>query len=91
MRGIILQDWEYYLLPVTKDLFVGVTLPETIDLFSLCDVLRNELTTYLDHMNKHVMKDGVMINAQAYHDTSLSNLLLTEKCSTGLSVNYKLN
>ena len=31
------------------------------------------------------MKDGVMINAQAYHDTSLSNLLLTEKCSTGLS------
>ena len=36
------------------------------------------------------MKDGVMINAQAYHDTSLSNLLLTEKCSTGLSVNYKL-
>ena len=32
------------------------------------------------------MKDGVMINAQAYHDTSLSNLLLTEKCSTGLSV-----
>ena len=29
-----------------------------------------------------------MINAQAYHDTSLSNLLLTEKCSTGLSVNY---
>ena len=33
------------------------------------------------------MKDGVMINAQAYHDTSLSNLLLTEKCSTGLSVN----
>ena len=31
------------------------------------------------------MKDGVMINAQAYHDTSFSNLLLTEKCSTGLS------
>jgi hypothetical protein len=43
---------------VTKDWFVGVTLPETIDLFSLCDVLRNELTTYLDHINKHVMKDG---------------------------------
>ena len=35
------------------------------------------------------MKDGVMINAQVYHDTSLSNLLLTEKCSTGLSVNSK--
>ena len=33
-------------------------LPETIDLFSLCDVLRNELTTYLDHINKYVMKDS---------------------------------
>jgi len=43
---------------VTRDLFVGVTLPETIDFFSLCDVLRNELTTYLNQMNKHVMKDG---------------------------------
>ena len=58
MSVIILQDGLYYLLPVTGDLFVGVTLPETIDLFSLCDVLRNELTTYLDHINKHVMKDN---------------------------------
>ena len=58
MSVIILQDGLYYLLPVTGDLFVGVTLPETIDLFSLCDVLRNELTTYLDHINKHIMKDG---------------------------------
>ena len=58
MSVIILQDGLYHLLPVTGDLFVGVTLPETIDLFSLCDVLRNELTTYLNQMNKHVMKDG---------------------------------
>jgi len=58
MSVIILQDGIYYLLPVTKYLFIGATLPETIDLFSLCDVLRDELTTYLNHMNKHVMKDG---------------------------------
>ena len=58
MSVIILHDSLYYLLPVTADWFVGVTLPETIDLFSLCDVLRNELTTYLDHINKHIMKDG---------------------------------
>jgi len=58
MNVIILSDGLYYLLPVTKDWFVGVTLPETIDLFSLCDVLRNELTTYLDNINKHVMNDG---------------------------------
>jgi len=58
MNVIILSDGLYYLLPVTKDWFVGVTLPETIDLFSLCNVLRNELTTYLDNINKHVMNDG---------------------------------
>ena len=58
MSVIILQDSLYYLLPVTKDWFVGVTLPETIDLFSLCNVLRSELTTYLEHINKHVMNDG---------------------------------
>jgi len=58
MDVIILSDGLYYLHPVTKDWFVGVTLPETIDLFSLCDVLRNELTTYLDNINKHVMNDG---------------------------------
>ena len=58
MNVIILSDGLYYLLPVTKDWFVGVTLPETIDLFSLCNVLRSELTTYLEHINKHVMKDG---------------------------------
>ena len=58
MNVIILSDGLYYLLPVTKDWFVGVTLPETIDLFSLCNVLRSELTTYLEHINKHVMNDG---------------------------------
>jgi len=58
MNVIILSDGLYYLLPVTADWFVGVTLPETIDLFSLCNVLRNELTTYLDNINKHVMNDG---------------------------------
>jgi len=58
MDVIILSDGLYHLYPVTKDLFTGATLPKTIDLFSLCDVLREQLTTYLSHMNKHVMKDG---------------------------------
>ncbi len=58
MDVIILNDGLYYLLPVTKDWFAEVILPETIDLFSLCDVLRNELTTYLDDINKHVMNNG---------------------------------
>jgi len=58
MDVIILQDGLYHLYPVTKSWFIGVNLPETIDLLSLCDVLRNELTTYLNNINKHVMKDG---------------------------------
>ena len=29
-----------------------------VDLFSLCDALRNKLTTYLEHINRHVMKDS---------------------------------
>ena len=58
MDMIIIQDGLYHFHPVTKDLFIGVTLPETIDVFSLCDVLREQLTTYLSHINKYVMKDG---------------------------------
>jgi hypothetical protein len=58
MDVIILSDGLYYLLPVTKDWFAEVILPETIDLFSLCDVLRDKLTTYLSDANKHVMNDG---------------------------------
>jgi hypothetical protein len=58
MDVIILQDGLYHLYPVTKSWFIGVTLPETIDLLSLCDVLRNELATYLNQVNKHIMKDG---------------------------------
>ena len=58
MDVIILQDEIYHLYPVTKSWFIGVTLPETIDLFSLCDVLRDKLTTYLSDANKYVMNDG---------------------------------
>jgi len=58
MDVIILQDGIYHLYPVTKSWFIGVTLLETIDLFSLCDVLRDKLTTYLSDANKYVMNDG---------------------------------
>ena len=58
MDVIILQDGLYHLYPVTKDLFTGATLPETIDCFSLCDVLRVQLDTFVDNINKHIMNDG---------------------------------
>ena len=58
MEIIILKDGLYHLYPVTKDLFTGATLPETIDCFSLCDVLRMQLTTFIDSINHHIMTDG---------------------------------
>ena len=58
MDVIILQDGIYHLYPVTKSWFIGVTLLDTLDLFSPCDVLRDELTTYLSDANKYVMYDG---------------------------------
>ena len=58
MDIIILKDGLYQLYPVTKDLFTGATLPETIDCFSLCDVLRMQLTTFIDSINQHIMTDG---------------------------------
>ena len=58
MDVIILNDGLYYLLPLTKDWFVGVTLPNEIDLFSLCDVVRGTLATYVSDVNRHVMNDG---------------------------------
>ncbi len=29
-----------------------------VDLFSLCDALRNKLTGYVDTLNLHIMNDG---------------------------------
>jgi len=58
MDLIILSDGLYQLIPVTKEMIKDIDIVGEVDLFSLCDVLRNELTTYLEHINKHVMKDS---------------------------------
>ena len=58
MDLIILSDGLYQLIPVTKQMMADIEIVGEVDLFSLCDALRNKLTTYLDHMNKHVMRDG---------------------------------
>jgi len=58
MDMIIYQDGFYELITVTKDMFEGVVKPEIVDCFSLCDVLRDKFTTYLEEANRHVMKDG---------------------------------
>lgn len=58
MEMIIYQDGVYELVTVTKDMFLGATKPEVVDCFSLCDIIRNIQTTYLEHINRHIMKDG---------------------------------
>jgi hypothetical protein len=58
MELIILSDGFYQLIPVTKQMVSNIDVVGEVDLFNLCDALRNKLTTYLDHMNKHVMRDG---------------------------------
>lgn len=58
MDMIIYQDGVYELITVTKDMFKGVVRPEVVDCFSLCDILRDKLTTYLEEANVHVMKEG---------------------------------
>lgn len=58
MEMIIYQDGVYELVTVTKDMFIGATKPEVVDCFSLCDIIRNIQTTYLEHINRYVMTDG---------------------------------
>ena len=58
MDLIILSDGLYQLIPVTKQMIADIDIVGEVDLFSLCDALRNKLTTYFEHINKHVMKDS---------------------------------
>jgi len=58
MDLIILSDGLYQLIPVTKQMTADIDIVGEVDLFSLCDALRNKLTTYLEHINRHVMKDS---------------------------------
>ena len=58
MNLIVLNEAIYHLIPVTKTLFAGAMIPEVIDCYSLCEILRESLTTYFPDINKYVMKDG---------------------------------
>ena len=58
MEIILYQDGLYELITVTKAMFEGVTKPEIVDCFSLCDIIRDKFTTYIESINRHVMKKG---------------------------------
>ena len=57
MDLIILSNELWHLIPATPAMFEGTTKPEIVDCFSLCDILRDKLTTYLDAENKYIMND----------------------------------
>ena len=58
MDLIILNDGLYQLLPVTKQILLGIELFDEISCFDLCDLLRLKLTGYVDSINLHMMNDG---------------------------------
>ena len=59
MDLIILTDGLYHLVPVTKAMIKDVKLFAEVDCFSLCDILRVKLSTYVDYpVNQHIMNDG---------------------------------
>ena len=58
MDLIILNDGLYQLLPVTKQMMENISLLSSLSCFELCDILRLELTGYVNTLNLHIMKDG---------------------------------
>ena len=59
MDLILLNDWLYQLVAVTKQMMEGISLLAEVDCSDLCDILRLHLTTYHEPpFNVHVMNDG---------------------------------
>ena len=59
MDLIILNDGLYQLVPVTKEMMEHISLlVKEIDCFDLCEILRLELTGYVDTLNLHIMNDN---------------------------------
>ena len=58
MDLIILNDGLYQLIPVSKQIMENISLLSNPRCFDLCDILRLELTGYVDTLNLHIMKDG---------------------------------
>ena len=58
MDLIIQNDGLYQLVPVTKQMMEHMSLLVKVNCMDLCEILRIELTTYVDSLNLHVMNDG---------------------------------
>ena len=58
MDLIILNDGLYQLLPVSTKMMENISLLSSLSCFELCDILRLELTGYVNTLNLHILKDG---------------------------------
>ena len=58
MDLIILNDGLYQLLPVSTKMMENISLLSSLSCFDLCDILRLDLTGYVNTLNLHIMKDG---------------------------------
>ena len=58
MDLIILNEGLYQLIPVSKTMMEHISLLGEVSCIDLCDILRLELTGYVDTLNLHIMTDG---------------------------------
>ena len=58
MDLIILNEGLYQLIPVSKTMMEHISLLGEVSCIELWDILRLELTGYVDTLNLHIMKDG---------------------------------
>jgi NADP-dependent 3-hydroxy acid dehydrogenase YdfG len=58
MELIIQNDGLYQLVPLTKEMTEHILLLVKVNCMDLCEILRINLTSYVDSLNLHVMNDG---------------------------------
>ena len=55
MDLIIFSEGLYHLVPVTKAMLAGIEIPKDIDCMDLCEIIRENFTTYISSKNIHVL------------------------------------
>ena len=54
---IILKDGLYHQILVAENV---------IDCFDMCDVIRDNITTYIESINRHIIKEGMWAGGQFF-------------------------
>ena len=54
---IVLKDELYHVVKYAKNV---------IDCFDMCDVIRDNITTYIESINRHIIKEGMRAGGQFF-------------------------